>query len=203
MENPVNYEPSERDSVAARAAAAGRPVLEFLIDLLSEDDGNRLLYMPLYNFARGNLDDVREMLLRDNAVIGLSDAGAHCGAISDGSATTTALALWCKDRRRGEKLPLEFMVHHITQRTARHVGLLDRGVIAPGYRADLNVIDIASLGTPPPRIVHDLPANGRRLMQTATGYHYTIKNGWVSFENGEHTGELRGSLVRGAQSAPR
>ena len=203
MENPVNYEPSPSDSVAARAASAGRPVIDFLIDLLSEDDGNRLLYMPLFNFARGNLDDVREMLLRDNAVIGLSDAGAHCGAISDGSATTTALALWCKDRRRGEKLPLEFMVHHITQRTARHVGLLDRGVIAPGYRADLNVLDLGSLGTPPPRIVHDLPANGRRLMQTATGYHYTIKNGHVSFENGEHTGELRGALVRGAQSAPR
>ncbi|NDB04260.1 MAG: D-aminoacylase, partial [Acidimicrobiia bacterium] len=203
MENPVNYEPSPSDSVAARAASAGRPVIDFLIDLLSEDDGHRLLYMPLFNFARGNLDDVREMLLRDNAVIGLSDAGAHCGAISDGSATTTALALWCKDRRRGEKLPLEFMVHHITQRTARHVGLLDRGVIAPGYRADLNVLDLGSLGTPPPRIVHDLPANGRRLMQTATGYHYTIKNGHVSFENGEHTGELRGALVRGAQAAPR
>jgi N-acyl-D-aspartate/D-glutamate deacylase len=202
MENPVNYEPTERDSVAARAAATGRPVVDYLIDLLSEDDGNRLLYMPLFNFARGNLDDVREMLLRDNAVIGLSDAGAHCGAISDGSATTTALALWCKDRRRGEKLPLEFMVHHITQRTARHVGLLDRGVVAPGYRADLNVIDMSSLGTPPPRIVHDLPANGRRLMQTATGYLYTIKNGAVSFEHGEHTGELRGSLVRGAQPTP-
>ncbi|MFM8847556.1 MAG: N-acyl-D-amino-acid deacylase family protein [Actinomycetota bacterium] len=203
MENPVNYEPTIRDSVAASAAATGRPVIEFLIDLLCEDDGNRLLYMPLFNFARGNLDDVREMLLRDNAVIGLSDAGAHCGAISDGSATTTALALWCNDRKRGEKLPLEFMVHHITQRTARHVGLLDRGVVAPGYRADLNVIDIGALGTPPPRIVHDLPANGRRLMQTATGYHHTIKNGRVSFEHGEHTGELSGSLVRGAQAAPR
>jgi N-acyl-D-aspartate/D-glutamate deacylase len=200
MENPVNYEPAPEDSVAARAAAQGRGVVEFVIDLLIEDDGNRLLYMPLFNFAHGNLDDTREMLLRKNAVIGLSDAGAHCGAISDGSATTTALALWSKDRTRGEKLPLEFMVNHITQRTAHHVGLLDRGVIAPGYKADINVIDMSILGTPPPRIVHDLPAGGRRLMQTATGYRYTIKNGIVSFVDGEHTGALNGSLIRGAQS---
>ncbi|MGA0877795.1 MAG: N-acyl-D-amino-acid deacylase family protein [Ilumatobacteraceae bacterium] len=203
MENPVNYEPGPEDSVAARAAARGVPVVEFVIDLLIEDAGNRLLYMPLFNFARGNLDDVREMLLRKNAVVGLSDAGAHCGAISDGSATTTAIAHWVKDRTRGQRLPLEFMVNHITQRTARHVGLLDRGVIAPGYRADLNVIDLDALGTPPPRIVHDLPAGGRRLMQTATGYHFTIKNGVVSFENGEHTGALHGALIRGAQPAPR
>lgn len=203
MENPVDYEPGPEDSVAARAAARGVPAVEYVIDLLIEDDGNRLLYMPLFNFARGNLDDVREMLLRQNAVVGLSDAGAHCGAISDGSATTTAISHWVKNRRRGELLPLEFMVNHITQRTARHVGLLDRGVIAPGYRADLNVIDLDTLGTPPPRIVHDLPAGGRRLMQTATGYHFTIKNGAVSFENGEHTGALTGSLIRGAQPAPR
>lgn len=202
MENPVNYEPGPEDSVAARAAARGVPIVEFVIDLLIEEDGNRLLYMPLFNFARGNLDDVRDMLLRKNAVVGLSDAGAHCGTISDGSATTTALSLWTKNRTRGELLPLEFMVNHITQRTARHVGLLDRGVIAPGYRADLNVIDMETLGTPPPRIVHDLPAGGRRLMQTATGYHFTIKNGAVSFENGEHTGVLNGALIRGAQSAP-
>ena len=203
MENPVDYEPAPEDSVAGRAAARGIPTVEFLIDLLIEQDGHRLLYMPLFNYAKGNLDDVREMLLRPNAVIGLSDAGAHCGAISDGSATTTALALWTKDRRRGEKLPLEFMVNHITQRTAHHVGLYDRGIVAPGYRADINIIDMDELGTPPPRIVHDLPAGGRRLMQTATGYRYTIKNGIVSFADGEHTGVLVGSLVRGAQSTPR
>ena len=202
MENPVDYEPAPADSVAGRAAAAGRDPIDLVIDLLCEDGGNKLLYMPLFNFARGNLDDVREMLLRRNAVIGLSDAGAHCGAISDGSATTTALALWSKDRRRGEKLPLEMMVNHITQRTARHVGWLDRGVVAPGYLADLNVIDFDALGTPPPRIVHDLPAGGRRLMQTATGYRWTVKNGVVTFVDGEHTGDLPGRLVRGARNAP-
>ena len=203
MENPVNYEPSPSDSIAARAQAANRDVVEFVIELMTQDDGNRLLYMPLFNFAHNNLDDIREMLLNKNSIIGLSDAGAHCGTISDGSATTTALALWTQDRTRGEKLPLEFMVNHITQRTASFVGLLDRGVIAPGYLADLNVIDMSTLGTPPPRIVHDLPAGGRRLMQTATGYRYTIKNGAVSFVNGEHTGVLSGALIRGEQKRPR
>ena len=203
MENPVNYEPSPSDSIAARAQAANRDVVEFVIELMTQDDGNRLLYMPLFNFAHNNLDDIREMLLNKNSIIGLSDAGAHCGTISDGSATTTALALWTQDRTRGEKLPLEFMVNHITQRTASFVGLLDRGVIAPGYLADLNVIDMSTLGTPPPRIVHDLPAGGRRLMQTANGYRYTIKNGAVSFVNGEHTGVLSGALIRGAQQRPR
>jgi len=203
MENPVNYEPSPSDSIAARAQTANRDVVEFVIELMTQDNGNRLLYMPLFNFAHNNLDDIREMLLNKNSIIGLSDAGAHCGTISDGSATTTALALWTQDRTRGEKLPLEFMVNHITQRTASFVGLLDRGVIAPGYLGDLNVIDMSTLGTPPPRIVHDLPAGGRRLMQTATGYRYTIKNGAVSFINGEHTGVLSGALIRGAQQRPR
>lgn len=203
MENPVNYEPLPSDSIAARAQAANRDVVEFVIELMTQDHGNRLLYMPLFNFAHNNLDDIREMLLNKNSIIGLSDAGAHCGTISDGSATTTALALWTQDRTRGEKLPLEFMVNHITQRTASFVGLLDRGVIAPGYLGDINVIDMSTLGTPPPRIVHDLPAGGRRLMQTATGYRYTIKNGAVSFVNGEHTGVLSGALIRGAQQRPR
>jgi len=203
MENPVNYEPKTSDSVAARAQAVGRPVVDFLIDLLCEEDGNRLLYKPLFNFSHGNLDDVREMLLRDNAVLGLSDAGAHCGAICDGSMSTTALALWTRDRHEAGRLPLELMVHHLTQRTARHVGWLDRGVVAPGYLADLNVIDMNALAAAPPRIIHDLPAGGRRLMQTATGYEHTIKRGVVTFSGGRHSGDLPGRLVRGAQPAPR
>jgi N-acyl-D-aspartate/D-glutamate deacylase len=203
MENPVNYEPKTSDSIAARARAAGRPVVEFLIDLLCEDDGNKLLYKPLFNFSHGNLDDVRDMLLRDNAVLGLSDAGAHCGAICDGSMSTTALALWTRDRHEEGRLPIELMVHHLTQRTARHVGWLDRGVVAPGYLADLNVIDMNSLAAAPPRIVHDLPAGGRRLMQTASGYAHTIKRGVVTFTDGQHSGDLPGRLVRGAQPSPR
>jgi N-acyl-D-aspartate/D-glutamate deacylase len=170
------------------------------IDLMLERDGNQLMYMPLMNYIAGNLDDVREMLLSPVALMGLSDAGAHCGAISDGSMTTTALSLWAKNRTRGEKLPLELMVNHITQRTAAHVGWLDRGVVAPGYLADLNVIDLDALAAHPPQIVRDLPAGGRRLMQTATGYRHAFKGGVETFADGEHTGAMPGALVRGARA---
>ncbi len=203
MDDPVDYEPPASASIAARAAAAGRHPVEVVLDLLVERDGNQLLYMPLFNYARGNLDDVREMLLTPNALMGLSDAGAHCGAISDGSMTTTALALWARDRTAGPTLPLELMVHHITQRTAAHVGWHDRGVVAPGMLADLNVIDMAALAAHPPRIVRDLPAGGRRLMQRASGYVHTFKSGVETFAEGEHTGELPGRLVRGPRPAPR
>ncbi|MCU1504878.1 MAG: N-acyl-D-aspartate/D-glutamate deacylase [Ilumatobacteraceae bacterium] len=199
MEDPVNYEPSPADSIEGRAKAKGVRPIELLLDLLVERDGNQLLYMPLMNYVAGNLDDVREMLVSPVALMGLSDAGAHCGAISDGSMTTTSLALWTRDRTRGEKLPLELMVHHITQRTAAHVGWLDRGVLAPGYLADINVIDMASLAAHPPSIVRDLPAGGRRLMQTATGYRHTFKGGVETFTDGEHTGALPAGLVRGPQ----
>ena len=203
MNDPVDYEPPASASIAAVAAAAGRDPVEVVLDLLVERDGNQLLYMPLFNYAKGNLDDVREMLLTPNMLMGLSDAGAHCGAISDGSMTTTALALWTRDRHQGSgTLPLELMVHHITQRTAQHVGWFDRGVLAPGHLADINVIDMGSLAAHPPSIVRDLPAGGRRLMQTATGYRHTFKRGVETFADGQHTGALTGRLVRGAQPAP-
>jgi N-acyl-D-aspartate/D-glutamate deacylase len=202
MEEPVNYEPPASSSVAARAAARGVSPVEEAIDLLVEDDGHQLLILTLFNYAKGNLDDVREMLLSPNSIIGLGDAGAHCGAISDASFPTTSLALWTK-RTAGEgPLPLELMVHHLTQRTARQVGWLDRGVLAAGHRADLNVIDLDRLGAKRPHIIHDLPAGGRRLMQSADGYVRTIKGGTVTFADGAHTGALPGRLVRGAQPAP-
>jgi N-acyl-D-aspartate/D-glutamate deacylase len=202
MSEPVDYEPSPSSSVAARAAARGVSPVEEVLDLLIEDDGRQLLMLTLFNYAKGNLDDVREMLLSPNAVIGLGDAGAHCGAICDASFPTTALALWTK-RTTGEgPLPLELMVQHLTQRTARQVGWLDRGVVAPGYRADLNVIDLQALGAHRPTIVHDLPAGGRRLVQSAQGYVHTIKSGTITFSGGTHTGALPGSLVRGAQPTP-
>ena len=146
--------------------------------------------MTLFNYAHGNLDDVREMLLSPNSVIGLSDAGAHCGAICDGSFPTTALSLWT--RRSATGLPLELMVHHLTQRTARQVGWFDRGVLAPGHLGDVNVIDLDGLAAHRPHIVRDLPAGGRRLMQSASGYVHTIKRGTVTFGDGEHTGDLPG-----------
>ena len=199
MTDPVDYEPRPETSIAALAAARGVSPVEEVLDRMLEDDGRQLLYMTLFNYAHGNLDDVRDMLLSPNSVIGLSDAGAHCGAICDGSFPTTAVSLWT---HRSEGLPIELMVHHVTQRTARQVGWLDRGVVAPGYRGDLNVIDVDRLAAHRPHIVHDLPAGGRRLVQSASGYVRTIKGGMVTFVDGEHTGELPGTLVRGAQPAP-
>jgi N-acyl-D-amino-acid deacylase len=202
LTNPVNYEPTPEHSVAGLAAAGGRDPREMLFDLLLEDDGKRLLYIPLMNYAAGNLDAVREMLTSPNAILGLSDAGAHCNSISDGSFPTTAITHWTRDRTRGETLPLEMMVHHQTQRTATHVGWLDRGVIAPGYLADLNVIDMNRLALRPPHIVDDLPAGGTRLLQEALGYVATIKRGTVTVAEGVPTDARPGRLVRGSTRSP-
>ncbi len=202
LSDPLDYEPSPERSVAGVARATGRDPRELLLDMLLEDEGRRLLYLPLMNYAHGSLDDVREMMTSDHSIFGLSDAGAHCNAISDASFPTTAISHWTRDRTRGEKLPIEFVVHQQTQRTAAHVGWLDRGVVAPGYRADLNVIDHDTLAARPPALVADLPAGGTRLMQSATGYTATIKNGVVIAADGELTGERPGRLQRGATSAP-
>ena len=164
LSDPPNYEPTPADSVAGLAAAAGTTPIEVLYDLLLDDGGARLLYIPLMNYARGDLDDVREMITNPNAMFGLSDAGAHCNSICDGSFPTTAITHWTRDRTRGERLPLETIVHHQTQRTARHVGWTDRGVVGPGYLADLNVIDYERLTLRPPQLVADLPAGGTRLL---------------------------------------
>jgi N-acyl-D-aspartate/D-glutamate deacylase len=197
LSDPPDYEPTPSDSVAGRAAAAGAAPDELLYDLLLDDDGSRLLYIPLMNYARGDLADVREMLTSPNAMFGLSDAGAHCNSICDGSFPTTAITHWTRDRSRGERLPLEYVVHHQTQRTARHVGWNDRGVVAPGFLADLNVIDHERLTLHPPVLVADLPAGGTRLMQAADGYLATIKRGEVIAEGGELTGARPGRLQRG------
>lgn len=203
LTDPPNYEPTPQDSVAGLAAAAGRDPRDMLFDLLVADDGRRLLYIPLLNYAGGNLDAVREMLLSPHAILGLSDAGAHCNAISDGSFPTSAITLWTRDRTRGERLPLEMMVHHQTQRTAQHVGWFDRGVIAPGYLADLNVIDMARLALRPPHVTADLPAGGTRLLQEAVGYVATVKRGRVTVTEGTPTDERPGRLMRGTTSVPR
>jgi N-acyl-D-aspartate/D-glutamate deacylase len=202
LTDPPNYEPTPRDSVAGLAAAAGRDPRELLFDLLIEDEGRRLFYIPLMNYAAGNLDAVRDMLVSPNAILGLSDAGAHCNSISDGTFPTTALTHWTRDRTRGETLPLEMMVHHQTQRTAAHVGWLDRGVIAPGYLADLNVIDMNRLALRPPHIAADLPAGGTRLLQHAVGYVATIKRGEVTVTEGSPTDERPGRLIRGTTRPP-
>ena len=197
MADPVDYELDSSRSLGAAAARQGVEAAELIYDLLLERAGRQLLYLPLFNFAHGNFDDLHEMITSPNTLFGLSDAGAHCGAICDASMTTSSIAVWARDRRAEDRIPLEQIVHGHTLRNARHIGWHDRGVLAPGYVADLNVIDIDALACPPPTIVHDLPAGGRRLMQGSRGYDYTVKSGAVTFEAGEHTGALPGGLLRG------
>lgn len=199
MTDPVNYEMDSARSLQAAAARLGVGPAELVYDLLLERDGHQLLYLPLFNFANGNFDDIHEMITSPNTLFGLSDAGAHCGAICDASVTTSSLTVWARDRREEDRIPVEQIVYGHTLRNARHVGWHDRGVLAPGYLADLNVIDLDALACPPPTIVHDLPAGGRRLMQGSRGYDFTVKSGAVTFEAGSHTGELPGGLLRGDQ----
>jgi N-acyl-D-aspartate/D-glutamate deacylase len=202
LTDPVDYELDPSDSLAAAAARQGVDVTSLAYDTLLEEDGRRLMYIPLFNYAHHSFDDIAEMIRAPFSLFGLSDAGAHCGAICDASMTTSTLTVWARDRKHGERLPIEWLVHGYTQRTAAHLGWFDRGVLAPGYLADLNLIDLDRLACRPPRIVHDLPAGGRRLVQDADGYRATVKRGVVTFEDGEHTGALPGTLLRGSQPAP-
>lgn len=195
-----NYEPSPSDSVAGIALARGSSELDVMYDLLLEEDGTRLLYVPLMNYANGSLDDVRDMIMSPHSMFGLSDAGAHCNAISDGTFPTTAIAHWTRDRTSGERIDLEYIVHQQTQRTASHVGWHDRGVLAPGYLADINLIDHDRIGVRAPHLVADLPAGGTRLMQEADGYVATFKRGRQIATDGELTGERPGRLQRGQQA---
>ena len=202
LADPVNYELDTRRSLGATARAEGADPAATVYDALLDRDGTQLLYLPLFNFAGGNFDDLHEMITTDFSLFGLSDAGAHCGAICDASMPTSAITLWSRDRADGARIPIEAIVHQQTQRTAAHVGWLDRGVLAPGFVGDVNVIDLDGLGCRIPHLVNDLPAGGRRLMQEADGYRRTVKAGTVTFEDGEATGALPGRLVRGAQAAP-
>ncbi|NQY13244.1 MAG: amidohydrolase family protein [Henriciella sp.] len=198
--DPPDYEPTEDKTVAAIAKARGTSPEAVALDLMLADNGRGMLYLPFLNYAQGSLDPVRVMLESPASLPGLSDGGAHVGMICDGSFPTTLLTHWARDRSRGEKLPLEFLIKRQSHDTAAWVGLKDRGLLQPGYRADLNVIDFDGLTLHTPHIVYDLPAGGRRLMQMADGYEATLVAGQVIQRYGQATGAKPGRLVRGAQS---
>jgi N-acyl-D-aspartate/D-glutamate deacylase len=199
--DPPDYEPRAEDSIAARAARFGRDPFDLACDLLANDEGRTFLYVPFLNYRDGNLDAVGEMLAHPHTVVGLADGGAHVGTICDASFPTTLLTLWGRDRDHG-RLPLPFLVHRHTQATARTVGLDDRGVLAAGYRADVNVVDFDGLTARRPEMSHDLPAGGKRLVQRADGYVATVAKGEITYEHGVATDALPGRLVRGPQAAP-
>jgi N-acyl-D-aspartate/D-glutamate deacylase len=198
-----DYEPPAEASVAGRARHLGVDPHALMYDLLLERDGRELLFAPAANYADGDYEAAYAMLRHPHTVVGLGDGGAHCGSICDGSFPTYLLAHWTRDRTRGERLPLEFAVQRYTRAPAGLVGLCDRGLLAPGMKADINVIDHANLSLARPTIVHDLPAGGRRLMQTATGYVATIVSGEVAIDHDQPTGALPGRLLRGARADPR
>ena len=200
--NPPNYEPTADRTIEAIAEARQVSAEEVALDLMLEADGTGMLYLPFLNYAQGTLDPCYDMLKSDASLPGLSDGGAHVGMICDGSFPTTLLTHWTRDRTRGEKLPLEFVIHKQTMATAHWVGLRDRGVLAAGYRADINIIDHENLTLHAPQVNYDLPAQGRRLMQHASGYVATIVAGEVIYRDGKPTGARPGRLVRGAQASP-
>jgi N-acyl-D-amino-acid deacylase len=197
--DPPDYEPGPERSLAGLAAAQGTTPLEVAYDVMAANGGHGLLYIPILNYATGDLDHVREMLLHPRGALGLSDGGAHTGTICDASMPTFMLTHWTRDRSRGETLPLPYIVKKQTHDTARLYGLTDRGTVEAGALGDLNLIDYDALSLGSPFVQRDLPAGGRRLLQRADGYVATIKKGTVTFQGGESTGEYPGRLVRGSR----
>jgi len=196
-----NYEPTPEESILARAEAAGKSGDEYAYDLLCQGDGKGFIYLPILNYADGNLAFLDALQSRDDRVNSLTDGGAHCGTICDAASPTFMLQHWVRDRKRGGKISLENAVKRQCRDTARLYGLDDRGVLAPGYMADINVIDMDAVKLGKPWLAFDLPAGGKRLLQKAEGYVCTIKGGVVTFKDGTWTGATPGGLIRGPQQA--
>jgi len=197
--DPPDYEPTTDRTVAAIARDRGEDPLATLYDLMLESNATAMLMLPFYNYSDGNHDAIREMLTHPAGVVGLSDGGAHCGLICDASYPTFLLTHWARDRHRGKKLSLEYVVRKQCHDTAQLFGLTDRGTIEVGKKADINVIDMDALTLHPARMAYDLPAGGRRLVQGASGYATTIVSGTVTRRDGVDTGARPGRLVRGAR----
>ena len=193
---PANYEPDPKDSFQSLSETSNRTAQEIAYDAMLEKEGRALIYHPLFNYQPGDLSLVEKMLKHPYTISGLGDAGAHCGAISDASFPTTLVQHWSRDRDRGEKLPLKTVIKMQTSETASLLGINDRGILEEGYKADINIIDYEKLTLHEPEIINDLPAGGRRLVQKASGYDYTIVSGAVAFIKGEATGVLNGKLIR-------
>ncbi len=198
LTEPLDYEPELSQSVFARATAIGIDPEAHMYDLLLADGGTAFYALFGSNFVGGTLDACREMLLHPDTVTGLGDAGAHVNLISDCSASTFHLTHWARDRTRGERLPVELLVQKLSGTNAELYGLSDRGVVAPGMRADLNVIDFDQLRIRRPELRFDLPAGASRILQPAEGYLATLVNGVVSRRDDQDTGERPGRLVRAA-----
>jgi N-acyl-D-aspartate/D-glutamate deacylase len=201
MDPGFDYEPTDEESVQARAAKAGANPQEYAYDMLCREDATGFIYLPILNYSDRNLDFLVPLQHSDDTVNSLSDGGAHCGTICDAASPTFMLQHWVKERTRGDRISLENAIKRQCSDTARLYGLDDRGVIAPGYLADLNIIDMDAIKLGKPWLAFDLPAGGRRLLQKADGYVATIKGGTVTFRDGKWTGETPGGLIRGPQRA--
>ena len=193
---PANYEPDPDDSFESIGKRSTMSPQAIAYEVMLEKEGRALIYHPLFNYLPGDLSLVEKMLKHPFTIAGLGDAGAHCGAISDASFPTTLVQHWSRDRSRGDKIPLKTVIKMQTSETASLLGIDDRGVIKEGYKADINIIDYEGLTLHEPEIINDLPAGGRRLVQKASGYDYTIVSGEVAFIKGEATGALNGRLIR-------